>query len=291
MAKVVPISYRKTKHKDQINNRRKELKAKRRLKTLLTVTRTMLVIAFSGGAFWLLTLPHWVINSSHQIEVEGNDYLTDNEIRMLVPLSYPQPLLTLSTEKLKEELKVKAPFSDIVVKREMLPPKVTIKVDERKPVAIAFAPVFSPKIKKTKITQIGYLDEQGILVPTKYYQSLKKEEEKILPEFKIIGVTEQYLSYWEELYQLVNQSEVKINEINWQNPNNLILKTELGEVHIGAYTSRFPKQLMLLAKMKQLPQKVPPSQIIYIDLSDPDFPSIKQKEQPEMEKKDNKVNS
>ena len=291
MAKIIPISSPPKKGRkiipSQKNNRRQELKSKRRLRTLLALVRTLLIMSLAGGAFWLLTLPKWVIRSGEDIEIEGNQFLSDDEVRSMMPLSYPQPVLTLSTENLKEKLKEKAPFEQIVISKAILPPEITVKVVERQPVAMALAPVFSPSQKKTKITRVGYLDEKGILVPNKFYQSIP-DPEKSLPNFKIIGIPEQYLPYWPDLYSLISQSEVKITEINWQNPNNLILKTELGQVHLGPYTSQFPKQLMMLAKMKSLTKKVHPSQIIYLDLSDPNFPSFKPKKLPETDKKEKK---
>ena len=279
MAKIIPISSKTRNRNSEINNRRKELKTKRRLNTILVLMRTLLIISFAGGAFWLLTLPHWVIRSSDEITVKGNKFLSENEVKKLIPLSYPQPLLTLSIEDLKENLKAKIPFEDIVINREILPPKITIKVLERQPVAVAFAPVVSPKNKKVKFTKIGYLDSKGILVSSEFYQNLK-DDKKLLPNLEIVGNYNHYSPYWEDLYPLINSSSIKITKINWQNPNNIILRTKLGTVYMGAYTSQFPQKLTLLTKIKQLPQKVNLNEIIYIDLSDPDFPSIKEKKPP-----------
>ena len=77
---------------------------------------------------------------------------------------------------------------------------------------------------------------------------------------------------------MIQQSEVKINKIDWQNPSNLILITELGKVYIGSYTSKFPQQLTMLAKLRTITQKIPREEIIYLDLTDPELPSIKQKQ-------------
>ncbi len=261
----------------QLKYRRQELKSKRRLKTLLAGLRTLLITSIAGGMFWLVTLPNWVIRNSDDINIRGNQFLDVDEIRSLIPLSYPQALIKLSIKELREKLKAKAPFEDIIISREIFPPSITIKLEERQPVAIAFAPVTSSQSHKTQIAKIGYLDAKGILVPKNYYQNTATEKVK-LPNFKVIGIPEQYLVYWQNLYNLINQSVVKITEIDWQDPNNLILKTELGQVYIGAYTSsKLPEQLTVLAKMKQLTKKVHPSQIVYIDLTDPKSPSIKQK--------------
>ena len=268
----------------RLQYRRKELKSKRRLKTLLATLRTLSIASLAGGIFWLVTLPNWVIRSSSEIDILGNQFLSVDDIRSLIPLSYPQALLKLSTEELTEKLKARAPFEDIIVSREIFPPGVTIKLEERQPVALALAPVTSSQSHKTKITKLGYLDVKGILVPHKFYQNATAKKVK-LPNFKVIGIPEQYLMYWQQLYDLIARSEVKITEVDCQDPNNLILKTELGKVHVGAYTSKLPEQLMVLAKMKRLLEKVHPTQISYIDLTDPQWPSIKQKKPPQNNKK------
>jgi cell division protein FtsQ len=90
----------------------------------------------------------------------------------------------------------------------------------------------------------------------------------------VIGSRDQYRPYWSEVYQAVSHSPVKVFEIDWQNPANLILKTELGNVHFGPYSSRFTEQLGVLDRMRELPTHISPSKIAYIDLKNPDFPAI-----------------
>jgi cell division protein FtsQ len=269
MESTIPIS------SQTLKTRRQELKKKRRERLLASMARTFALVGFATGVFWVVTLPHWIISNSEQIKIEGNKYLSLEEVRSLIPLSYPQPLLKLSVEDLKANLKTKVPFEDVVVRRKMLPPQITITVVEREPVAMAMALVNNPKTKQSKLGKIGYLDSEGILVTNEFYQNVP--EELNLPTFKIIGAPEQYLPYWQDLYYWLQQSEVKIKEINWQDPNNLILKTELGDVYIGAFTPKFPEQLQKLAQMKGITRLVPRSQIIYIDLTEPQSPVIKQK--------------
>ena len=86
-----------------------------------------------------------------------------------------------------------------------------------------------------------------------------------------------YLPYWSEFYHFLIQSSIPITEVDWRNPNNVILKTDLGKVHLGAYTSQFPRQLIVLGKLKPLTAQVRREDIIYIDLNDPQIPMIKRK--------------
>ncbi|MBL1208323.1 FtsQ-type POTRA domain-containing protein [Geminocystis sp. GBBB08] len=271
----------------RLKNRRDEIKNQRRWQTFVAVSRGLMIMCFAGGVFWVLTLPHWVIRDSKQIRLQGNDLLSDEELRSLIPLQYPQSLLKLSTSQLTEDLQKKVPLANIVVTRELLPPSLTIKVTEKKPVAIALAPVVSPKTKKLEMKQIGYIDIDGIFVSNKVYKKIHQKPEQ-LPSLKIFGTPQFYLPYWQDLYDLINQSNVKITEIDWQNPTNLILTTELGKVHLGGYNSKFPQQLMILEKLKVITAKIPRERIIYIDLTDPETPSIKEKKPPKEEKEEKK---
>ncbi|RMD68361.1 MAG: cell division protein FtsQ, partial [Cyanobacteria bacterium J149] len=97
-----------------------------------------------------------------------------------------------------------------------------------------------------------------------------------------------YLPYWQELYSFLTQSTVKINTVDWQNPTNLVLLTDLGKIYLGAYTpKKFSQQLMVLEKLKVITAQVRREDIIYIDLTDPEIPSISKKESVKKEKNSN----
>lgn len=267
----------------RLKSRRNEIKNQLRWDNFVGASRSVMIISFTTIVFWVLTLPHWVIKNSQQIKLQGNDLLSDDELRSLIPLEYPQSLLKLSTSELAKDLQKKIPLGNILVTRELLPPSLTIKVTEKKPVATAFATLPSPKTKKLELQKVGYVDVDGVFVSNNVYQKLQKKPE-LLPTLKVFGTPQVYLPYWQDLYQLINQSSVKITEIDWQNPTNLVLKTELGKVYIGAYGSKFPEQLMILEKLKVITSKIPREKIIYIDLTDPEIPSIKEKK-PQKEEK------
>ena len=71
---------------------------------------------------------------------------------------------------------------------------------------------------------------------------------------------------------------MKISQIDWRDPGNLILKTELGIVYFGAYSDRFSGQLRILDQMRELPDQVSLDQIAYIDLRNPEVPLIEMSE-------------
>ena len=256
----------------QLTTRRKKLRRERRVKSFQSLWRSLFVGGIATSLVWAITLPEWVIRQPEQIVIEGNHFLSAQAIRSLLPLSYPQSLLKVQPQALANSLESQAPIAEATVSRQLVPPGLTIQVKERKPVAIAQAA--TPKnAKSSHLNQpAGLLDEEGVLMPESSYQSNSANVE--LPTLKVIGSSDQYRPYWSEVYQAVSHSPIKVFEIDWQDPANLILKTELGNVHFGPYSSRFSEQLGILDRMRELPTRVSPSKIAYINLKNPDFPAI-----------------
>ncbi|NEO31590.1 MAG: FtsQ-type POTRA domain-containing protein [Symploca sp. SIO3C6] len=266
MANIASVSHA------QMVSRRKKLQRTRQIKSCQAIWRSLLVGGMASSLIWAITLPDWVISQPEQIIIEGNSLLSKRAIRSLLPLSYPQSLLRVEPQNLAASLESQVPIAEATVSRQLVPPGLKIRVKERLPVAIA-QPSFTQNTETTNSgSQLGLLDEGGVWMPAKSYSSL--EENLDLPKLKIIGSWQQYRPHWKELYQAVSRSPIQVFEIDWQNPDNLILKTDLGDVHFGPYTSRFTEQLGILDRMRELPTHVQPSQMAYIDLNDPDFPAI-----------------
>ena len=267
---------------EKLTDRRKQLRRARRIKSFQAIWRSLFVGGMASSLVWAITLPDWVIRQPEQVVIEGNHFLSSKAIRSLLPLSYPQSILRVQPQAIAKSLESQAPIAEATVSRQLVPPGLTIQVKERKPVAIAVgtAPLgaiaqaaASQNAKTSNATPPpGLLDEQGVLMPSSSYTKMEQNLE--LPTLKVIGSRDQYRPYWSEVYQAVSHSPVKVFEIDWQNPANLILKTELGNVHFGPYSSRFTEQLGVLDRMRELPSHISPSKIAYIDLKDPDFPAI-----------------
>jgi len=267
---------------EKLTDRRKQLRRARRIKSFQAIWRSLFVGGMASSLVWAITLPDWVIRQPEQVVIEGNHFLSSKAIRSLLPLSYPQSILRVQPQAIAKSLESQAPIAEATVSRQLVPPGLTIQVKERKPVAIAVGTASNGAIAQAAASQDaktshatpppGLLDEQGVLMPSSSYTKLEQNLE--LPTLKVIGSRDQYRPYWSEVYQAVSHSPVKVFEIDWQNPANLILKTELGNVHFGPYSSRFTEQLGVLDRMRELPTHISPSKIAYIDLKNPDFPAI-----------------
>jgi cell division protein FtsQ len=203
--------------------------------------------------------------------IEGNRLLPRQAILSLLPLNYPKWLLQISPEELSQAVESNAAIADVNVTRRLFPSGLVIQVEERVPVAIAItsAPDTTPNPKAS----MGFLDPHGVWIPRQSYPPQVRQFLKS-PNLKVIGVPESYRSYWTPLYQAVSHSSVKVMEIDCQDRGNLILKTELGIVHLGPYTTQLAEQFKVLEQMRQLPRQLNLSQIKYIDLKNPATPLV-----------------
>ncbi len=254
----------------ELDQRRQKLRRQRRLKLIQVIWQSLAVGGLTGGLFWLIHQPIWLIRQPEQVEIQGNYILSNSGVKSLLPLSYPQPLWQVQPKALEDTLELESAIAGARVTRQLFPPHLRVEITERRPVAIVQpAATLSPQ---AQAQQVGWLDPEGGWMPLESYTELERTRQ--LPSLKIIGNLEQYRPNWPPVYEALSRSPVAIEEINWQDPANIILTTEMGMVHLGPYTPRFPEQLRAIDRMRQLPQQIDISQIDYIDLKNPASPMI-----------------
>jgi len=246
----------------------------------------LIVTSLLGGSIWATTRPVWVLrDESNQIIVEGNHLLSEQAIQSLLPLDSPQYLLQIEPEAIASALKSHPPIADVTVTRQLFPPSLIVQVQERVPVAIGLTKRSEGSSTLDAKASTGFLDQTGVWIPIQSYNSQVRSKLKSL-NLKVIGPPEQYRSYWTQLYQAVSRSPVKVTEIDCQDSANLILKTELGIVHLGPYTPQLTEQLKVLDQMRQISTKMKSSQIAYIDLKNPQTPLVQMNQSQELVKPD-----
>ncbi|MEG4805210.1 FtsQ-type POTRA domain-containing protein [Microcoleus sp. ARI1-B5] len=274
----------------ELGRRRQELRRQRRARSVALLWQTVAASAIAGGLLWWIAQPAWLIARSEQVKVEGNQWLSDKAVRSLVPLSYPQSLWGIQPQALAEKLESTGPIAKAKVTRNLFPPSLTVEVSERLPVAVA-QPTAVLRSNSDK-EKVGWLDARGGWMPSDSYAAVRPHSsiglrsaggtgpEHSLPTLKVIGPLELYRASWPKFYQGLSGLTVKVFEIDWQNPNNLILKTEIGSVHLGPYSSKTASQLKVLDRMRQLPKQLDSSKIAYIDLRNPAEPIVHLPEPP-----------
>ncbi len=242
-------------------SRRRELRRRRRRRLFEATWRTLLLGSLTGGLIWVATLPVWVLRGPEQVVVEGNEVLPDQTIQSLLPLSYPQLLIRVQPQQLAQQLEAVVPIESVTVTRRLFPPGLTVQVHERRPVAVA-----------VQGNDTGFLDANGTWMSLSNYPTLR---EVTTPSLRVVGLGAWGKLRWATLYRQIEQSPIAISEVDWRDEANLILKTELGTVHCGAYSPpEFVAQLAALDQMRALPTYLDPTDIDYIDLRNPRSPAI-----------------
>ncbi|NJL92159.1 MAG: FtsQ-type POTRA domain-containing protein [Coleofasciculaceae cyanobacterium SM2_1_6] len=272
MQRISPIS------RVAVTQRTKQLRRQRWWRGVQVMWRSLWVFVLAGTLIWLLLQPQWVINRPEQVIIRGNQLFSATAIQSILPLKYPQSLMKIQPEEIASQLEAKGPIASAIVTRNLLPPSLIIQITERKPVAISIpnpdTPPLSnppsPRSAPTLTTTEGLIDETGVWMPRASYTALGLP----LPQLRVIGLDETVRPQWQEIYQIINSRQVRVTEIDFRNPSNLILTTSLGKVHIGRYGQNFAKQLGILATLPQADPPLDPSKIAYINLRNVDRPHI-----------------
>ena len=252
----------------QLLKRRQVLKQQRRIHLGQSFWRLLALAGLTGLMIWAVSQPIWLIRSPREIQVRGNQLLSDSLLQDLVPLDYPQSLLEVQPDTIARQLLQRAPLLGAEVDRQLLPPGLKVTVQERVPVAV----VLSAQPGDDEPQPHGLIDAQGAWMPLASFGLGSASPQ--LPTLQLRGLQPQYKRYWPQIYETIRNSPVEITEIDWRDPNNLVLQTALGTVYLGPYSQELEQQLATLDKMRNLPDQLPATEVNAIDLSNPDVPSV-----------------
>ena len=244
--------------------RREKLRRHRKIQIIGAIWRTFALTGLAGGLLWFLIQPVWVLKSKKDITVSGNQLLSDEAIQSKMQLSYPKSLWRVEPSRLSASLKQQPGVTQASVTRRLFPPGLKVKVSEIVPVAITQTAIKTNGDSKNQKTISGLLDINGVWVSLENNKSIQASR---LPTLEFIGSPASCRSVWKQLYQAIDLLTVKVMQVDCQDPSNIILKTELGLVHIGSPTSKLPEKIKLLAKIRRLPAKINMDQIEFIDLT------------------------
>jgi cell division protein FtsQ len=177
-------------------------------------------------------------------------------------------LLEVQPDTIARQLLQRAPLLGAEVDRQLLPPGLKVTVQERVPVAV----VLSAQPGDDEPQPHGLIDAQGAWMPITSFGL--GPTAKQLPGLQVRGLQPQYKRYWPQVYATIHRSPVAIQSIDWSDPSNLVLATDLGVVHLGPYSPELEQQLAMLDKMRNLPDHMQSAEVAYIDLSKPNQPAI-----------------
>jgi len=238
--------------------------------------RTFFMVVVTAGTLRLATSPIWLVHGPQQIEVSNNQLLSDENVQALLPVPYPQSLITVQPDELAIALTQHAPIEKAAVHRRLLPPGLSVQVSERQPVAITIPntsrPIQAIPNEPVPFEEPGLIDAAGYWMPRNSFTDLGAPA--TLPALTVRGMSASQVRDWPKVYQAIARSPVAITAIDWRQSNNLILQSELGAVHLGPYGKAFDLQLVALDQLRQLDDQINPETIAFIDLQDPENPIV-----------------
>ncbi len=224
--------------------------------------------AILGGFAWTASRSDWKISKAEQIRVEGNQYLTDQTIRSILAIPYPQLIMELAPEQLTAKLIAKGSIANARIDRGLLPPHLVVQVQDLPPIAQV--------IQGDDSLSQTFVDERGRQVPLSSYQPIVLSS---LPKLQLRLSSAGICPDWKQLYRLIQTSPVKIGIVDCRDPQNLFVQTEIGKVRLGSaeINSRSNERIQQLDRLRNWQKGTSAADVDYLDLENPDAPRLQLK--------------
>lgn len=231
----------------------------RRRKRRRSLWRSSMVISCALSLTGITASSYWQLKGREQVWIEGENLISETAIYTLLDLTYPQFLGTIPSYELAGKLESLPAIEAVRVSKQTIPPRLTIRLQERVPVALA-----------SSAGKVGFLDAEGNWIPPHLYKNISTNFP--LPQLKVINFQPQDRASWSKIYRLISlYSTLKISEVRWDESESLFLKTELGTVYLGSDLSQLEDRFKVMVRLKNLPDRFDSSEIAYIDLSNPNL--------------------
>lgn len=225
--------------------------------TRLSLWRACFMVCCATGLSLAATLPNSQIKKRSQIQVNGEQLVSEETIHQALKFTYPQFIWSINGIDLARNIESIPSVKAVKVSKQIIPPRITISLQEKTPVALA-----------TSQGQVGFLSAEGEWISQKFYDNTNLDLP--LPKLKAINYQPGYRSTWSKIYQLnLIYPELKITEVHWPEAGGIFLKTKIGQVFLGSELSRLEQQFEIISKLENLSTKVEVEEIAYIDLSNP----------------------
>ena len=215
--------------RQQLQQRRQQLRQKKRRNFRSRIWRFAATAGLLAGGIYCARLPMWKIQHPEGIHIEGNQILADGDV-----LEYFPPLDTLyiwqvEPKQLETALLNHPLLKTVRVRRQLFPPRISARVQEREAIAVGDVAGTS-----------GFIDTEGQWLDRAALP--EGEAPADWPTVTAMGWQQDRETDWAELLLTLQQSSVAIQTVDWRSSANLVLQTELGEVHFGPLPEGTPPQ-------------------------------------------------
>jgi cell division protein FtsQ len=245
--------------------RRKELRRNNRLNILAQLWRLLALVAISGGLSWLVIKQAWILRSPNQVTVQGAPDLNREQVLRATGITFPLPLLQLDPALIKQRISAALPVDQVLMQRQMLPPRLVITLSERAAVA------------KAQRNGIGG-PEQGFIDRTGRWISPRQQAGAMgaaSPNLKVVGWQSRYQPSLELLIGVLPK-EADVRELRFEANGDLwVVSSKLGLVRFGPLDERLGRRVQVLSHLSKELKRAPGALgAKALDLSDPEHPEL-----------------
>ncbi len=252
---------------EQLKQRRRQLQQQRLVRTVKSLWRFSCMSGILAGVVWAIDRSDWHISQPERVRIEGNRYLTDETIRSILAIAYPQMIMEIAPAQLTAKLLDRASIASVKIDRFLYPPRLVIKVQDLPPVAQIMVDENAPPQK--------FVDERGLQMPIASYHTAVAQSP---PSLRLRPPELGTCPAWAQIYQAVRTSPVAVGIVDCRNPQNLIFHTNVVEVRLGAFRdeSRLKSQLQQIDRLRNWRTSTShPETVDYLDLEHLDRPFFK----------------
>ena len=224
--------------------------------------RAAVVSTFAGTILAALFSPYWQIKERSQIQIKSDRFLNSLAIYDTLNIAYPQSILTVPTQQIKNQLEKVTVLQSVQVTKTIFPPSINIYLKERVPVVTAMSE-----------GKVGYLDHQGVWLDPQVYNY--QHPDVPLTSIKVVNFKSQYSKVWSQLYALINTyPTIEVREVHWNEQGDLLLVTKKHQIILGSDYALLNDQFAVLASFPASDNNYRLKGIIEIDLTNPQTPFI-----------------
>jgi len=251
--------------------RRRRLRQERRRDRMIQLWRLTVFGSTATALGWLLMTQGWTLRSTEQVQVSGSERLGTEAVVEAAQLSFPLSLLSLQPSEMENRLVKTLPVQAAVVQRRLLPPGLTVQLEDRRPLAAA------RRQGSTGVEQ-GMVDSRGQWMARTDAAHREEPETSI----QVIGWTPAQREPLEILLTQRDQLGSALQTIEIAADGALSLRTAgLGLVQLGTDPRLLDQQLITLRQLsRSLPDELRRRSGTSLDLSDPSKPELQMPIQP-----------
>lgn len=245
--------------------RRRRLRQERRRERMVQLWRLTVLGSTATALGWVLITQGWTLRSKEQVQVSGSQRLGTEAVIEAAQLRFPLSLLSLQPSEMESRLLKSLPVQAAAVQRRLLPPGLTVQLEDRRPLAAA-------RRQGSRGQEQGMVDSRGQWMARTSAAHGEEPETGI----QVLGWTPAQRQSLETLLKQRDQLGSPLQTIEIAADGSLSVRTAaLGLVQLGSDPRLLDQQLITLSQLsRSLPNDLRHRSGTSLDLSDPSKPEL-----------------